>query len=79
MFMTLGCSVAKEHAVLKIKYNEDHSTNLIKTSPADKIYDIESYHVYNLIFKKPFAPDSNVVYIFVELHSYMYTCNIIKR
>ena len=42
--MTLGCSVAKEHAVLKIKYNEDHSTNLIKTSPADKIYDIESYH-----------------------------------
>ena len=32
MFVTLGCSVAKEHAIFKIKYNEDYSNKLIETS-----------------------------------------------
>ena len=50
MFMTLGCSVAMEHAVFKIKYNQDYSTKLIETSIVDKIYDFESYHMLNLIF-----------------------------
>ena len=65
MFMTLGCYVAREHAVFKIKYNADlHvSTKLIETSLADKIYDFESYHVLNLIFEKRFVPDRNVVYV----------------
>ena len=52
LFITLGCSVAKEHAVFIIKYNQDYSTKLIEISPVDKIYDFESYHVLNLIFLK---------------------------
>ena len=64
--MTLGCSVAMEHAVFKIKYNQDYSTKLIEISIIDKIYDFESYHVLNLIFKKLSAPDSNVVFVFFE-------------
>ena len=51
MFMMLGCSVAMEHAVSKIKYNQDYSTKLIEISIVDKIYDFESYYVFNLIFK----------------------------
>ena len=49
MFMTLGCSVAMEHAVFKIKYKQDCSTKLIEISIVDYIYDFESYHVLNLI------------------------------
>ena len=52
--------------VLRIKYNEDYSTKLIETSHVNNIYDFESYHALNLIFYKPFAPDSNVVYVFFE-------------
>ena len=51
MFMALGCSVAMEHAVLKIRYNQDYSTKLIEISIVDKKYDFESKHVLNLIFK----------------------------
>ena len=51
MFMALGCSVAMEHAVFKIRYNQDYSTKLFEISIVDKKYDIESYHVLNLIFK----------------------------
>ena len=50
MFMTLGCSVAMEHADFKIKYNQHYSTKLIEILIVDKIYDFESYHVLNLIF-----------------------------
>ena len=50
MVMTLGCSVAKEHAVFIIAYNEDYSTKLIEISLVDKIYYFESFHVLNLIF-----------------------------
>ena len=64
--MTLGCSVAMEHAVFKIRYNQDYSTKLIEISIVDKLYDFESYHMLNLIFKKLFAPDSNDVYVFFE-------------
>ena len=39
----------KEHAVFKIKYNQDYSTKLLEISIVDKIYDFESYHVLNLI------------------------------
>ena len=56
---------------LMIKYNEDYSTKLFKTSLVDKIYDSESYHVLTLIFKKLFAPESNVVYVFFEWPSYV--------
>ena len=49
--MTLGCSVAMEHAVFKIRYNQDYSTKLFEISIVDKKYDFESYHVLNLIFK----------------------------
>ena len=55
-----------EHAVFKIKYNPDYSTKLIEISIIDKIYYFESYNVLNLIFKKLFAPDSNVVYVFLN-------------
>ena len=50
MFMTLGCSVTMEHAVFKIKYNQDYSTKLFEISIVGKIYDFESYHMLNLIF-----------------------------
>ena len=70
MFMTLGCSVAMEHSVFKIKYNQDYSTKLIEISIVDKIYDFESYDVLNLIFKKLSAPDSNVVYVFLMTFVY---------
>ena len=42
--------MAMEHAVSKIKYNQDYSTKLIEISIVDKKYDFESYHVLNLIF-----------------------------
>ena len=38
--LMLGCSMAKEHAVLKIKCNKDYETKLIETSNVDKIYDL---------------------------------------
>ena len=66
MFMTLGCSMAMEHGVFKIKYNQDYSNKLIEISIVDKIYDFEYYHVLDLIFLKLSAPDSNVVYEFFE-------------
>ena len=66
MFMTLGCSVVKEHAVFKIKYNEDYRTKLIKTSLVDKMYDLESYHMFNLFLKNLFEPDSNIVNVYFE-------------
>ena len=47
-----------------IKYNEDFSTKLIETSLVDPIYDFQSYHESNLIFKNLFASDSNVVCVF---------------
>ena len=50
MVMTMGGSVAKEHAGFIIKYNKDYSTKLSETSLVDKIYDFESYLVLNLIF-----------------------------
>ena len=50
MLMTLWCSVAQEHAIFIIKYNEDCLTKLIETSLVDKIYDFESYPELNLTF-----------------------------
>ena len=60
MFFTLGCSMAKEHAVFKNKLNEYYSTKLNETSFVDKIYDIKSYYVLNLICQKLFLPESKV-------------------
>lgn len=64
MFLTLVCSVAQKHAVLKIKNNEYHSTKLNESPNVDKLYDFKSNFVLNLPFKKLLAPESNIVYVF---------------
>ena len=66
MFITLGCSVAKGHAVLKIKCNQDYSTKLIEISLFDKINDFESYHVLNLIFKTILGPSATLSTYFLN-------------
>ena len=58
-----------EHAVFKIKYNQDYFTKLIEISIVDKIYEFDYYQVIILIFC--FAPDRNVVYEFFEWPSYI--------
>ena len=74
MFFTLGCSMAKEHAVFKNKINEYYSTKLNETSFVDKIYDLKSYYVLNLICQKLFPPESKVhcLHIFLITCIYMY-------
>ena len=66
LFVTLGCSVAKEDAVFKIKYNQDYSTKLIEISPVDKIYDFESNNVLNLIFKTFLRPSATLSTYFLN-------------
>ena len=67
VFLTLGCSVAMEHALFKIKYDKYCKSKLNETFLVDQIYDFKSHKVLNFIFVMFDAVDSNIVYVFIFL------------
>ena len=62
VFLTLGYSVAKELAVLKIKYYEYCKTKLNETFLFYQKYDFKFHKVLIIIFVMFNVLDSNIVY-----------------
>ena len=63
----LGCSVAMEHAVFKMKYDKYCKPILNETLLVDLKYDLKSHNVLNFIFLNLFnASDSNIVKVFLN-------------